>query len=203
MLLGSLVLSGGMIELATREWETVRALDPKRRGLHRNLAFTILRTGGSAERALALFEEGTTVDPENTEIWTGLDETLQKLGRGADARLAALRRHPQASALPSVLLLKAALLLSETGRFDEAEKSLTGRKFDREERGVDVRGVYMELRVARAEALAKRDCKGARGIIDHLTDAVPGLSFTDSALSAYASASAIKTRVEAIKRACP
>lgn len=202
MLLGALRLSAGAPRLAMASWDEVISLEPRRRGAHRNLAMTLLREEAYA-RAERVFEEGVLVDPDNLEIWLGLDETLVKLGKSAADRLASIDRHPKRSDLPAPLLLHRALLLAAIGRFDEAERSLAGKTFAREERGVDVRGVYLQVRVARAEARVKAsDCAGARAIVDHLLDAVPGMTFTDGALAAYAKADTIRPRIEAITKTC-
>jgi tetratricopeptide (TPR) repeat protein len=134
-LLGSLFLAGGQMEEALGEWEKARALDPRIPVLHRNVGLTLLysRRDG-AKDALRAFEEGMSADPTNVELYQGADQALSLLGRGADERIAVLQRYP-GTLLPSTLVYKLSLALSEASRFGEAEALFPGRFFPREEFG--------------------------------------------------------------------
>ena len=157
-LLGSLLLSGGQSDAALGEWEKARTLDPKLPVLHRNIGFALLYARGAAEDALRVFEEGMAADPTNVELYQGADQALSLLGRGAEERIASLRRYPE-TPLPSALVFKLALALAEAGRFAEAETLFPGRFFPREEFGTNVRQVYLEVELRRAFALAREGRK--------------------------------------------
>jgi tetratricopeptide (TPR) repeat protein len=187
-LLGSLHLSGGMSEEALAEWERARALDSRIPVLHRNIGFTHLYARGAAEDALRVFEEGMTVDPTNVELYQGADQCLTLLGRVPDARIAALRRYPD-SALPSTLIYKLALALSDAGRFSEAEAFFPGRFFPREEFGTNVRQVYLEVKLREALALARQGRKAeASAIAAGFGKPVPGFDFTKDGMAAFVGA---------------
>src|SRR5439155_10450940 len=99
-LLGSLYLSGGLVDEAIDEWQRARALRPAIPTLHRDLGLTLLLGKGDAEEARRVFEEGLAHDPRNVEIYEGLDRVLSMLSAPADTRVAALRRYPSQTDMP-------------------------------------------------------------------------------------------------------
>ena len=200
-LLGALYLSGGMVEQAMEEWETVRRLKPETPALHRNMGYTVLRSGGPPERAAALFREGTTLDPYNVGLYFGLEEAMSRAGASAGERADALLTYPDPGRMPAALVYRLARLLAEAGRFDEAEALFRGRFFPRREGGVNVREVYLEVRLSRALALAKRGEGGrARAILSTLGDAVEGLPFTRDGLEAFIESRRFQERIEEVRR---
>jgi len=60
-----------------------------------------------------------------------------------------LQRYP-GTPLPSTLVYKLSLALSEASRFGEAEALFPGRFFPREEFGTNVRQVYLEVKLREA-----------------------------------------------------
>jgi tetratricopeptide (TPR) repeat protein len=88
-LLGSLYLSGGMIEPAMKAWERARVLNPAIPTLHRNMGYTLLATG-DVDKAIGVFREGMTHDAANVGIYSGLDQALTLAGRPAAERADAL-----------------------------------------------------------------------------------------------------------------
>jgi tetratricopeptide (TPR) repeat protein len=201
-LLGSLLLSGGMTTGAMDEWQTTRRLNPQRPVLHRNMAYTVLQSGGPVERAIELFREGTKVDARNIGLYVGLDQALTQAGRPASERADALLSFPDQRALPAALVYKLATALAEAGRFDEAEQQFYGRFFPRKEGGVNVRGVYVSVRLGHAKALAERhQCGPARDIVSHVGDPVVDLAFTRDGLQPFidsASSRQVRTRIATI-----
>jgi len=203
-LLGSLLLSGGMADQAMREWETTRRLNPKIPVLHRNMGYTLLATGAPPEKAVEVFLEGTKYDPGNVGVYVGLERAMRLAGRPADERARAVLSFPDQSALPVSLVYNLALALAEAGRFDEAEKQFSGRFFPREEGGVNVRGVWVEVRLRRAQALASQgQCDRARAIIDQIGREVPGLSFTRDGLDPFIKAASSQEFIGKVRAACP
>ncbi len=185
-LLGSLYLTGGQAGRALAEWEEALRLDPKRPVLHRNIGLTLLYSGGSFERARAVLAQGLEADPANPQVYLALDQVLELLGRPAEERSAALRRYPDAAGMPSALVLKLALVLADQGRFDDAEALLRGRFFPREEFGTNVRAVWLEVRLARALALAQAGrVNEALAVADALARPVAGLAFTTDGLGPF------------------
>jgi tetratricopeptide (TPR) repeat protein len=197
-LLGSLHLSGGMMDEALAEWEKARALDPRLPVLHRDIGFTLLYARGAAEDALRVFEEGMGTDPANVELYQGADQALSLLGRGPEERIASLRRYPAPgqsrhpgpeAVLPSTLVFKLALALSEAGRFAEAEALFPGRFFPREEFGTNVRQVYLEVKLRQAFALAHEGRKAeAEALAAAFGQPVVGFDFTKDGMEAFVGA---------------
>jgi len=185
-LLGSLYLSGGMVDRALVEWELVRRLAPRTPALHRNLGLTYLLGMRDPEKAREVLNEGLVADPTNVEVYQALDQALGLLGRPAEERVRALERFPDPTSLPPALVMKLALALVEVGRFDEAERVFHGRFFPREEFGTNVRQVYLEVRLRQALDLARRgDRRAALGIVRRLGEPVRGLAFTRDGLDAF------------------
>ena len=122
---------------------------------------------------------------------------------GESNRANALLAYPERQALPAGLVYKLALALAEAGRFDEADQQFAGRFFPREEGGVNVRQVYLEVKVRRAQALAaKGDCQKAMEIVNHLGDAVPGLTFTQDGLKPFIDSTRFQEMISQVRKPC-
>jgi tetratricopeptide (TPR) repeat protein len=202
-LLGSLYLSGGMSEPALQEWETTRRIKPAMLTLHRNMGYTMLKSGESPERAIELFREGVQYDSRNVDLYLGLEEAMEKAGRAARERAHALESFPELQSAPAVLVFRLVRLLSDAGDFDEAEKQLANRFFPREEGGANVRDIYITLKLKRAESLAAQgQCPSALDIVRHLGEPVASLSFTSKGLEPSISSAASKQAVEEIQAIC-
>ena len=78
------------------------------------------------------------------------------------------------------------LNLVEAGEFEKAEALFHNRFFPREEGGINVREVWLELEVQRATSFARRGrCAEAVGLVDHLAEPVPELPFTHDGLEPF------------------
>ena len=202
-LLGSLYLSGSMSEQALREWETTRGIKPAIPTLHRNMGYTMLKSGESPERAMELFREGVQYDSRNVDLYLGLEEAMEKAGRAARERARALQSFPELQSAPAVLVFRLVRLLGDAGDFDEAEKQLANRFFPREEGGANVREIYITLKLKRAESIAAQgQCPSALDIVRHLGEPVASLSFTSKGLAPSISSAASKQAVEGIQAIC-
>ncbi len=203
-LLGSLYLSGGRRREAMEAWETTRRLAPETPVLHRNIGYTLLHSGAPATRAAEMFTEGLRVDPLNLDLYLGLDEAMRRAGRSAEARAAALQGHPDPQAWPALLVYRLARTLADAGRFDEAEDLFVGRSFPGEEGGIDVRDVYVDVRLARVDSLVDAQaCAEARGLVEALGREVPGLSFTRGGLEDLVGSDRVQAIVDRVQGACP
>jgi tetratricopeptide (TPR) repeat protein len=201
-LLGSLYLSGGLVDAAMASWEQARALRPAIPTLHRSMGYTLLQRG-EIEKAVAVFREGTKYDARNVGVYTGLDEALSRAGRPAAERADALLAYPDQATLPASLVYKLATALADAGRFDDAERQFAGRFFPREEGGINVRQIWLDARIKRAASLAKSgDCRGSAAILDGLTRPVTGLAFTRDGLEAILARPAFRQAVEAVRKVC-
>ena len=202
-LLGSLYLSGGMSHQALQEWETARGIMPAIPTLHRNMGYTMLKSGDSPERAIELFREGMQYDSHNVDLYLGLEEAMEKAGRPASERASALQSFPELQSAPAALVFRLVRLLGDAGDFDEAERQLANRFFLREEGGVNVREIYVELKLKRAQSIAARgQCPSALDIVRRLDEPVASLPFTSQGLDPFISSSTSKQAVDKIQAIC-
>ncbi len=202
-LLGSAYLSGGMVDRAMQAWETARSLNPRIPVLHRNMGYTLLHAGASPERAIAVFDEGRRNDPGNVGVYFGLDQAMTGAGRSADERADALSTYPDRGAMPAALVYKLARTLAEAERFDEAEDLFRERFFPREEGGINVREVFLDVRLARAEALAADgQCAEAVDVVERLNREVSGLPFTRDGLETFLESPDLQQRIGEVKAVC-
>jgi tetratricopeptide (TPR) repeat protein len=185
-LLGSLHLASGLSHEVTREWQEARRLDKRLPVLHRNLGRTLLHLAGDVDGALATFLEGMESDPWNVDLYHGADQAMSLLGRPPQERITALVRFPDRAHMPSDLLQRLALALTEVGRAEEGETLLAGGFFPREEGGTNVRQVWVEVRLQKALALARAD-RGAdaMAVLQALDHEVPGVAFTKDGLAVF------------------
>jgi tetratricopeptide (TPR) repeat protein len=202
-LLGSLYLSGGMSKQALQEWETARGMNPAIPTLHRNMGYTMLKSGESPERAIELFREGTKYDAHNVDLYLGLEEAMEKAGGPASERARALQGFPELQSAPAALVFRLVRLLGDAGEFDEAEEQLANRFFPREEGGANVREIYVALKLKRGQSIAAQgQCPSALDIVRHLGEPVASLPFTSKGLDPFISSAASKQAVEEIQATC-
>lgn len=203
LLMGSLYLSGGMTEAAMQEWEAARRILPAIPTLHRNMGYTVLRSGGSPERAIEHFREGMSYDSHNVDLILGLEEAMDRAGRPAIERARTLQSFPGLQSAPSALVFRLARLLAEAGEFDPAEELLVNRFFAKEEGGTDVREVYVALRLKRAKSLAAQGQYGAAlRIVRHLGEPLASLPFTTRRLGPFVASNTARQAMEEIQAMC-
>jgi tetratricopeptide (TPR) repeat protein len=202
-LLGSLYLSGGMNAPAMQEWEAARRITPDIPTLHRNMGYTLLRSGGPLEQAIELFREGMNYDPRNVDLILGLEEAMDKAGRPPDERVRALQSFPHLQSAPTALVFRLVRLLGDAREFDPAEKLLADRFFAKEEGGADVREIYVTLRLKRANALAASgQCGPALDIVRNLGEPVANLPFTARGLGPFVTSGPAKNAIKEIEALC-
>ena len=202
-LLGSLYLAGGMPQQALQEWQTTRTLKPAIPTLHRNMAYTMLKSGGSSERPMEIFREGMQYDSHNVDLYLGLEEAMEKAGRPASERVRVLQEFPELPTAPAVLVFRLVRLLSEAGDFDEAEKQLANHFFPREEGGANVREVYVTVKLKQAKAMAAQgQCPSALDMVRHLGDPLATLPFTSKGLDPFIRSAASNQIKEEIQASC-
>lgn len=185
-LLGTLYFSRGLTKEALSEWEQARTLNPQIPVLHASLGRALLHEEDNPEKALSVFQEGLGTDAANIELYTGMDQALSILRRPPQERVAALERYPDHAQMPSNLIYELILNLVEAGEFEKAAALFHNRFFPREEGGINVREVWLELEIARATSLARNGrCQEGVGIVDHLADPLPDLPFTHDGLEPF------------------
>ncbi len=185
-LLGTLYFSRGLTREALSEWEGARMLNPQIPVLHASLGRVLLHEEDNPEKALSVFQEGLRADPANIELYTGMDQALSILRRPPQERVAALERYPDHAHIPSNLVYELILNLVEAAEFEKAEALFHNRFFPREEGGINVREVWLELEVQRATSFARSGrCAQAVGLVDYLAEPVPDLPFTHDGLEPF------------------
>jgi len=183
-LLGSLFMTSGMVEQALAEWEAARQIRPGIPTLLRSMGYATMASHGSPERALELFSEGVSLDPSNASVYLGLERALHAAGRAVETRIQALKMFPSNQTPPSELVFQLARDLAEAGHFDEARQQLASHFVAREEGGIGLRQVYLDIRIREARGLSEQNrCDAVREIIGHLSDAAPTLSLTQGELA--------------------
>lgn len=203
-LLGSLYLSGGMQEPALAEWEQARQINPDIPTLHRNLGYLLMRTDDSPARAIEVFREGIRYDPHNVDVYLGLEEAMQKAGAPLADRIQALESYPDRPTAPAALVFHLIQLLGDSGDFDLAEEELANRFFPREEGAVNVRHIYVELKLKRAQSLAARgQCDRALAVVTHLKDVDARFAFTTKGMDEFVSSKSARAAADQVTKACP
>jgi hypothetical protein len=185
-----------------KSWEQARALSPAIPTLHRNMGYTLL-AAGDVEKAVGVFREGMKYDAANVGICTGLDQALTRAGRPAGERADAILACPDQKKLPASLVYRLTMALAEAGRFYEEDAQFQGRFFPREEGGINVRQVWLEVRARRAAALARAgECPEAMGIVNGLAAPVPSLTFTKDGLEPILAQPKLRGLVDGVRTAC-
>jgi hypothetical protein len=107
--------------------------------------------------------------------------------------------------MPTALVYRYARLLAAAQRFDDAERLFPNRFFSRVEGGTNPRGVWLEIRSARAvnAATEKRQCAEARRIVRSLGARVPGLDFTRDGMAPFLEGRVVKARMDEVAQRCP
>ena len=202
-LLGSLHLSGGMADEALQEWQTAKMINPAIPVLHRNIGMTLIHAKSDPARALEIFKEGMERDARNADLYLGADQCMSLIGKGAEERIAILKKYPDQAALPAALIHKLALSLAEAGRSDEAEKLYQGRFFPREEFGTNVRQSYLEVRLQKALRLAREGRKEeALAVKATIGLEIPGLPFTQDGLAPFIDNARYQYYLGVVEAAC-
>jgi hypothetical protein len=167
------------------------------------MGFATLASHGSPQRALELFTEGTRLDAKNASIYLGLEQAMQQAGSPIESRIHALRMFPADQNPPSELVFQLARDLAEAGRFDEAIQQMSSHFVAREEGGVGMRQVYLDIRIQEARVLSSHNqCDAARDVIRHLSDAAPALSLTQEELALELKSESRQKELASIETVC-
>jgi hypothetical protein len=98
-------------------------------------------------------------------------------------RVKLLESYPDLSKMPTALVYELALSRVEAGNYEEAIALFKNRFFGREEGGVNVRQVWIEVKLAQALGLSKAGrCVEALDVSKNLSSPVAGLAFTENGL---------------------
>ena len=113
-------------------WETSAALDPSLPMVHRNLAIAWSHRphGNDLGRAIAAMEKAVSLPDRSPLHFAELDELYQAAGIAPERRLAMFEEHQETVAQRAEALSREIALLVFVGRYDDAIRLMTGRRFE-------------------------------------------------------------------------
>jgi tetratricopeptide (TPR) repeat protein len=166
-----------------REWNAARDLRAKIPALDASLGWALLHETRDTAKALSVFEEGIANDPANATNYSGATTALAILGKSAAARVRVLERYPDSKNMPLALVYELALNKAEAADFAGATALFHNRFFGREEGGLNVRQVWIEVKLLQIQSLATTArCKDALAEAGAIGHPVQGLDFTQNGL---------------------
>ena len=118
-------------EEATRLWEASEALDPSFAIVHRNLAtaYTHQKPAGDLNKAIAELEKAVSLDRKYALHFTELDELYEQAGTPIEKRLPLFEKNQTVVAQRDDSQNRAIALKVAAGKYDDAIKMMTGRKY--------------------------------------------------------------------------
>jgi Tfp pilus assembly protein PilF len=185
-LLGTWYFARAMTSEALREWNHARELQAQIPALDTSLGWALLHETHDPAKALSVFEEGITNDPQNAVNYSGATTALAILGNPVAQRVQVLERYPDLKTMPLPLIYDLALNKTEAGDFAGATALFHNRFFGREEGGLNVRQVWIEVKLQQIQSRAKSAyCKEALAEANAIGTPVAGLDFTQNGLDAF------------------
>jgi tetratricopeptide (TPR) repeat protein len=185
-LLGTYYFARAMTDDALREWTAARELNAQIPALDASFGWALLHETHNTQKALEVFEEGIANDPKNTVNYFGAATALAILGQPATKRVQVLERYPDLKAMPVPLVYELALNKAEAGDFTGATSMFHDRFFGREEGGLNVRQVWIEVKLEQIQSLAKTgQCKDALAEANAIGQPAEGLDFTKDGLDPF------------------
>jgi tetratricopeptide (TPR) repeat protein len=117
---------------AVKCWEQSAALDPSFPMVHRNLAIAWSHrpSGNDLGRAIAAMEKAVSPPDASPSHFAELDELYAAAARPPEQRLKMLATHQDKVAARAEALSREIALLILAGRYDEAIRLMTGRRFE-------------------------------------------------------------------------
>jgi Tfp pilus assembly protein PilF len=202
-LLGTYYFARAMTTDALREWNAARDLHAQFPALDASLGWALLHETHDTFEALSVFEDGIANDPKNAVNYSGATTALAILGEPATERVRVLERYPDLKSMPIPLVYELALNKAEAGDFAGANSLFQNRFFGREEGGLNVRQVWIEIKLEQIQSLAKSgQCKQALAEANTIGKPVDGLDFTLNGLEAILNSARTKYLLAETYDAC-
>ena len=114
---------------AAKYWEASAALDPTFAIVHRNLAVAYQHDGSAPEKAIAPLEKAVSLDRKYPLHFTELDELYEATAAAPEKRLALLEQNHEIVTKRDDSLAREISLKVTMGRYDDAIRLMTGRRF--------------------------------------------------------------------------
>ena len=132
-LLGTLLLSRGIVDPAIDEWQHAQQLNPKIPTLDAGMGRALLDLKKRPDDAAAVFQQGLQTDPGNPAVYIGLDRAMRQLGKPASERAEMLKRIPDQDSMPTALVRALVDDLRQDNRDEEADALLAKHFLPRKE----------------------------------------------------------------------
>jgi tetratricopeptide (TPR) repeat protein len=114
---------------AVRLWEQASALDPSFPIAHRNLAMAYARQDNALDKAIASLEKAISTGKHPIHFFE-LDQLYEAAGAAPEKRLAVLEKHHELVTQRDDALAREIAMKVNMGKYDEAIKLMTGRRFN-------------------------------------------------------------------------
>jgi tetratricopeptide (TPR) repeat protein len=160
-------LSGNLLyehqpELAIKDWEAARTLDPNSAMVHRNLAWGYKWYEKDLGKAIASLEEAVKLDGSDARLLYELDVAYEAAKVSPERRLAMLQQHRAAAEKRDDAMTRLAKVLVLTGNYDDAIQILATHHFHVWEGNYGLVDVYKDaLQIRGLERLRNHDAQGA------------------------------------------
>ncbi len=118
-------------EEAVKVWEASAAIDPSFSIVHRNLAtaYAHQKPAGDLNRAIAELEKAVSLEPKYAIHFAELDELYEQAGVPIERRLPLFEKNQDVVAQRDDAQNRAVALKVAAGKYDDAIRMMTGRKF--------------------------------------------------------------------------
>jgi tetratricopeptide (TPR) repeat protein len=114
---------------AVKCWERAAALEPALALTHRNLAVAYSHQPAGLQKAIAALETAVAQEKKYPLHFTELDELYERAGVAPEKRLALLEKNHEVVSRRDDAVAREASLQVTMGRYEDAIRLLTGRKF--------------------------------------------------------------------------
>jgi tetratricopeptide (TPR) repeat protein len=161
--LGNLLFDSQPAE-AVKLWESSRALDPSFPIVHRNLAAAYSREEKGLDKAIASLEKAVSLGGRDALHLFELDQLYEAAGASPAKRLAMLEQHHETVNYRDDALAREIALKVNLGKYDDAIRLMTGRRFNVWEGGArfNVHDVWTDAHLLRGhQRFAARQYKDA------------------------------------------
>ncbi len=127
--LGCLYYDKRQYDVAVAAWEKSAKLDASFPAVWRNLALARFNKQCRPAEAVECMERAFSLDETDGRILMELDQLYKRMGRRHAERLARLEKYPDLVANRDDLLLEKITLLNQTGRYEEAMRTIDAHTF--------------------------------------------------------------------------
>ena len=145
-LLGLLLYAKGRRDEAVKLWEDSLSLKPDNPLTHRNLGLAYWRHMGNPRRAINHYREALRLDPYNSRLYVEFDRLCEEnFPDLAEERVKVIESAPSSVMRDDYVVERLVRAYMATGRYGDAYKLLTSRKFYPWEGATETRKLYRDV----------------------------------------------------------